>query len=72
MRTQFKEIVRFGREHPTHFRLMEALTPDQSSIPNATETRQRLEEQVHGLRARACSEDRREVFQQAIWRCCTA
>ena len=50
MRIQFKEIVRFGREHPTHFRLMEALTPDQVlPIPNATETRQRLEEQVYGF-----------------------
>src|SRR5262249_28376467 len=27
MRQQFKEMVRFGREHPTHYRLMEAMTP---------------------------------------------
>ena len=69
MRTQFKEIVRFGREHPTHFRLMEALTPEQVlPIPNATETRQRLEEQVHGFaRTGVFGRIDGEVFQQAIW-----
>jgi AcrR family transcriptional regulator len=69
MRTQFKEIVRFGREHPTHFRLMEALTPDQVlPIPNATATRQRLEEQVHVFaRTGVFGRIDGEVFQQAIW-----
>src|SRR5688572_2648919 len=41
MLQQFKEVVRFGREHPTHYRLMEAMTPEQVlPIPNALETRQ--------------------------------
>jgi AcrR family transcriptional regulator len=69
MRLQFKEIVRFGREHPTHFRLMEALTPDQVlPIPNATETRQRLEDQVLGFaRTGVIGKIDAEMFQQAIW-----
>jgi AcrR family transcriptional regulator len=69
MRIQFKEIVRFGREHPTHYRLMEALTPDQVlPIPNATETRQRLDEQVHGfVRTGAVGTIDAEVFNQATW-----
>jgi AcrR family transcriptional regulator len=69
MRVQFKEIVRFGREHPTHFRLMEALTPDQVlPIPNATETRQRLDKQVEDFaRTGMIGRIDAETFHQAIW-----
>ena len=69
MRLQFKEIVRFGREHPTHYRLMEALTPDLVlPIPNATETRQRLEEQVYDFaRTGVIGKLDAEMFHQAVW-----
>lgn len=69
MRIQFKEIVRFGREHPTHYRLMEALTPDQVlPIPNATETRQKFDQQVHGfVSTGAIGSIDAEVFHQATW-----
>src|SRR4029450_13423015 len=30
LRLQFREIVRFGREHPTNYRLIEALGPDEA------------------------------------------
>jgi hypothetical protein len=48
---------------------MEALTPDQVlPIPNATEMRQRLEDQVYGFaRTGVIGTIDAEMFQQAIW-----
>lgn len=69
LRLQFKEIVRFGREHPTHYRLMEALTPDQvMPIPNANETRLKFDQQVQGfVSTGAVGTIDAEVFHQAVW-----
>jgi AcrR family transcriptional regulator len=65
MRVQFKEIVRFGREHPTNYRLMEALRPDQvPPMPSAEAVRLRLEEPIGGL---ARSEADAEVIRQSLW-----
>src|SRR5262249_28388478 len=64
LRLQFKEIVRFGREHPTNYRLMEALPPEQV-LPAAKSMRDRLEAQVVGL-ARSKEVDS-DLLQQAIW-----
>jgi AcrR family transcriptional regulator len=67
MLQQFKEVVRFGREHPTHYRLMEAMTPEQVlPIPNALETRERLEAPVAGVAREFASVDP-ETFRQAFW-----
>jgi AcrR family transcriptional regulator len=67
MLQQFKEVVRFGREHPTHYRLMEAMTLEQVlPIPNALETRQRLEAPVEGV-ARELGSIDVETFRQAFW-----
>ena len=67
MLQQFKEVVRFGREHPTHYRLMEAMTPEQVlPIPNALETRQQLEAPVVTAAQQLASVDP-ETFRQAFW-----
>jgi AcrR family transcriptional regulator len=67
MRQQFKEMVRFGREHPTHYRLMEAMTPEQViPIPHAAETAQQLEAPVQGVARQLASVDP-ETFRQAFW-----
>ena len=67
MREQLKEIVRFGREHPTHYRLMEAMTPEQVlPIPNAIETRQRIEAPIEAWRGSSLRSDP-ETFRQAFW-----
>ena len=43
LRMQFREIVRFGREHPTNYRLIEALRPDQvPPVIDVASTQQRL------------------------------
>ena len=67
MREHLKEVVRFGREHPTHYRLMEAMTPEQVlPIPNALETRQRIEAPIEGV-ARELGAVDPETFRQAFW-----
>jgi AcrR family transcriptional regulator len=67
MLQQFKEVVRFGLEHPTHYRLMEAMTLEQVlPIPNALETRQQLEAPVEGV-ARELGSIDVETFRQAFW-----
>lgn len=67
MLQQFKEVVRFGREHPTHYRLMEAMTLEQVlPIPNALATRQQLEAPVVGLAREFASVDP-ETFRQVFW-----
>ena len=67
MRQQFKEIVRFGREHPTNYRLMEAMTLEQAGpIPNALETQQNLQAPFDGV-ARQLGTIDPELFRQAFW-----
>jgi AcrR family transcriptional regulator len=67
MLQQFKEVVRFGREHPTHYRLMEGMTPEQVlPIPNALETRQQLEAPVVSA-AQQVGSVNPETFRQAFW-----
>jgi AcrR family transcriptional regulator len=69
LRLQFKEIVRFGREHPTNYRLMEALRPEQVlAIPSAEATRQRLEEPLEGMTGTGeLAVADVETFRQALW-----
>jgi AcrR family transcriptional regulator len=64
MRANFKAIVRFGREHPTHYRLMEALQPESSPNPNAEALRQLVERPI-GEMTRA-GEDV-ELLRQSLW-----
>jgi AcrR family transcriptional regulator len=68
MRMQFREIVRFGREHPTNYRLIEALRPDQvPPIPHVEETTKRLAEPIEDMmRAGELAHDP-EVSRQAFW-----
>ncbi len=68
MRMQFREIVRFGREHPTNFRLIEALRSEQvPPVPRSEETRQRLNEPIeHMVRTGQIAHDP-VVAHQAFW-----
>jgi AcrR family transcriptional regulator len=67
MRENLKEVVRFGREHPTHYRLMEAMTPEQVlPIPNAIETRLAIEGPIEGVAREFATVDP-ETFRQAFW-----
>jgi AcrR family transcriptional regulator len=68
LRLQFREIVRFGREHPTNYRLIEALRPDQvPPIPDVEQTQQRLAEPIaHMVTAGSLPLDP-ELFRQALW-----
>jgi len=64
MRAYFKEIVRFGRAHPTHYRLMEALQPDEfSPIPKAEEVRERVERPIREISGGGDT----ELLRQALW-----
>jgi AcrR family transcriptional regulator len=65
MRVHFQEIVRFGREHPTHYRLMEALQPDQAPPTTSVEAMQQKVESPLALVAR--DEDHAELMRQALW-----
>jgi len=65
MQLQFREVVRFGREQPSHYRLMEALHPEkESKIRSAEQARLRLEEPLRSL---ADSLDDVERIQQSLW-----
>ena len=64
MRANFKAIVRFGREHPTHYRLMEALQPESPPNPNAEALRQLVERPI-GEMTRV-GEDV-ELLRQSLW-----
>jgi len=68
IRLQFREIVRFGREHPTNYRLIEALRPEQvPPIINVEQTQQRLAEPIESMvRAGNLALDP-ETFRQAFW-----
>jgi len=69
LRMQFREIVRFGREHPTNYRLIEALRPEQVPPMNfsVAETEKRLAEPIaHMVQAGELGIDP-ELFRQALW-----
>ena len=69
LRMQFREIVRFGREHPTNYRLIEALRPEQVPPMNfsVAETEKRLAEPIaHMVQAGELGMDP-ELFRQALW-----
>ena len=68
IRAQFREIVRFGREHPTNFRLIEALRPEQIppiiDVENATK---RLNEPLVRMAQEGGSSHDPELLRQAFW-----
>jgi AcrR family transcriptional regulator len=64
MRMHFKEIVRYGHEHPTNYRLMEAI-PQEQVLPSAEAMRLHIEAPLEGL-ARAVDVDP-ELLRQALW-----
>ena len=68
LRMQFREIVRFGREHPTNYRLIEALRPDQvPPVIDVAHTQQRLSAPIeHMVKAGKLALDP-ELFRQALW-----
>jgi len=65
LRTLLREIVRFGREHPTHYRLIEALQPEQTPSPKAVEELQAKVEA--SLLALARDPEHAELMRQALW-----
>jgi AcrR family transcriptional regulator len=68
LRLQFREMVRFGREHPTNYRLIEALRPDQvPQIPDIAEVQQRLAEPFERMARSGAFAHDPEIFQQAFW-----
>jgi len=67
MRMHFREIVRFGREHPTNYRLIEALRPDQvPPIVDVEATTRRLNEPFERIVREGSAHDP-EVMYQALW-----
>ena len=68
LRMQFREIVRFGREHPTNYRLIEALRPEQvPPIVDVEQTERRFTAPIaHMVSAGNLALDP-EVFRQALW-----
>src|SRR5262245_27852781 len=68
LRMQFREIVRFGREHPTNYRLIEALRPEQvPPILDVESTTKRLNEPLERMvREGAVAQDP-ELLHQALW-----
>jgi AcrR family transcriptional regulator len=68
LRLQFREIVRFGREHPTNYRLIEALRPDQvPPLVDVEGTERRFTAPIaHMVSAGNIPLDP-EVFRQALW-----
>ena len=68
LRLQFREVVRFGREHPTNYRLIEALRPEQvPPIVDVAETEQRLAAPIaHMVNAGNLPIDP-ELLRQALW-----
>jgi AcrR family transcriptional regulator len=69
LRLQFREIVRFGREHPTNYRLIEALRPEEVPPMNLSveETERRFVAPIaHMVQAGELGMDP-ELFRQALW-----
>lgn len=68
LRLQFREIVRFGREHPTNYRLIEALRPDQvPPLIDIAGTEERLTAPIARMVNAANLPLDPEVFRQALW-----
>jgi AcrR family transcriptional regulator len=68
LRMQFREIVRFGREHPTNYRLIEALRPEQvPPVIDVADTERRFAAPIqHMVREGNLPLDP-ELFRQALW-----
>ena len=68
VRAQFREIVRFGREHPTNYRLIEALRPEQlPPVFDVAETQARFDEPLtHMVNAGGVPIDP-ELLRQSLW-----
>ncbi|HKA13985.1 MAG TPA: TetR/AcrR family transcriptional regulator [Myxococcota bacterium] len=68
MRMQFREIVRFGRERPTNYRLIEALRPDQvPPIYDVEGATKRLNEPLARIAREGGVAHDPEVLRQALW-----
>ena len=68
LRMQFREIVRFGREHPTNYRLIEALRPEQvPPIIDMTSTEKRLAAPIEHMVSAGKMPLDPELFRQALW-----
>src|SRR5437867_2183363 len=68
IRMQFRECVRFGREHPTNYRLIEALRPDQvPPIVDIEATTKRLNEPLERVARESEGSHDVEMLHQALW-----
>jgi AcrR family transcriptional regulator len=68
MRMRFREIVRFGREHPTNYRLIEALRPEQvPPIVDVVGVTKRLNEPLFRMASEGQLAFDPEIAQQALW-----
>jgi AcrR family transcriptional regulator len=68
LRLQFREIVRFGREHPTNYRLIEALRPDQvPPLVDVEGTERRFTAPIAHMVSEGNLPLDPEVFRQALW-----
>jgi AcrR family transcriptional regulator len=68
LRAQFREIVRFGREHPTNYRLIEALRPEQvPPIFDVQQTEARLAEPIAKMVNAGGIPLDPELMRQALW-----
>ena len=68
IRAQFREIVRFGREHPTNYRLIEALRPEQiPPIIDVEGATRRLNEPLERIAREGGISHDPEVMRQAFW-----
>ena len=68
IRMQFRECVRFGREHPTNYRLIEALRPDQvPPIVDVEATTKRLNEPLERVARESEGSHDVEMLHQALW-----
>jgi AcrR family transcriptional regulator len=67
LRAQFREVVRFGREHPTNYRLIEALRPEQvPPVFDVEETQARFAEPLtHMVNAGVPIDP--ELLRQSLW-----
>ena len=68
IRAQFREIVRFGREHPTNYRLIEALRPEQiPPIIDVEDATKRLNEPLVRMAEEGGTSHDPELLRQAFW-----
>jgi AcrR family transcriptional regulator len=68
LRAQFREIVRFGRQHPTNYRLIEALRPDQvPPVFDVEETQARFAAPLVNMVSAGGLPLDPELLRQALW-----